>query len=55
MQPLATSVHTARQEVMLEMSALGNPSHCPLGMYVIPDPTDAFSESSLPLRSPSHC
>ncbi|KAM0747262.1 UBC-like protein [Meredithblackwellia eburnea MCA 4105] len=36
------SQHTARQEVLIELSALGNPSHCPLGMYVLPDKEDVF-------------
>ncbi|KAK4702888.1 hypothetical protein P7C70_g3332, partial [Phenoliferia sp. Uapishka_3] len=44
---MSTSYHTARQEVMLEMSALGNPSHCPLGMYVIPSPDDVFKWSGI--------
>lgn len=49
---LSTTPATARQEVMLELCALGAPSHCPLGMYVIPAKDDVFSTSLLsPSRS----
>lgn len=40
---------TARQEVLLEYSALSSELHCPLGVYILPLQSDPFSER-VPLR-----
>lgn len=35
---------TARQEILLEYSALSSELHCPLGVYILPLQADPFSE-----------
>ncbi|KAI5477277.1 hypothetical protein MNV49_006574 [Pseudohyphozyma bogoriensis] len=42
MPAASTSSITARQELQMEFSALSNPSHCPTGIYVLPDASDVF-------------
>jgi len=37
---------TAKQEALIEFSALGQPDHLPLGMYIFP--TEVFSELIVP-------
>lgn len=39
---MAALATTARQAVMVEYAAMGNETHCPLGMYVTPSPSDLF-------------
>lgn len=37
-----SSITTAKQSALIEYSSLSQPSHCPLGMYIIPSSSNAL-------------